>query len=477
MPHREVARRAAGSRLKVLVRLPRLAWRAARWQALRGGWLPRYLLRHRPFDHRSLPPGTPVDVLVIMTDHFEPSDRDGPDAATEAVASWCTRYERLVRDYRDSDGRTPQHTWFYRAEYPNPGCLAALAAAAFRGLGEVEFHLHHGFDTHASFAAKLRTGLDFFNGFGAMLTAEARPRPRFAYVAGNWALDNGAGDDAVSGCNTELLALHEAGCYADFTFPALGSRAQPRKVNALYYATDGPEPKSYDNGTDLACGGRPEGHLLIFQGPLVVDWQAGRFEDGALEPWMPASPDRLGAWLRAHVHVRGRPEWVFVKLHTHGMQSRDHFLGPAVEGLLRAMTERWTRDGYRLHFVTAREAYNIARAAEAGHAGDPNKYRDFDVPPPANRRLWCSAPWRLLGWEPGHVGLEVHGGGTIQIRFAGLPLRGARGSIRRLRAGFADGRLADLQVKADGPVETDPPYPAAPARPSGAGCSTSPPLV
>lgn len=37
-------------------------------------------------------------------------------------------------------------------------------------------------------------------------------------------------------------------------------------------------------------------------------------------------------------------------------------------------------------FVVAREAYNIIKAAEAGHDGNPGDFRDFDIPPPANTR-------------------------------------------------------------------------------------------
>jgi hypothetical protein len=38
----------------------------------------------------------------------------------------------------------------------------------------------------------------------------------------------------------------------------------------------------------------------------------------------------------------------------------------------------------RLHYVTAREMYNIIRAAERGLSGDPRRYRDLEIlPPPA----------------------------------------------------------------------------------------------
>jgi hypothetical protein len=43
------------------------------------------------------------------------------------------------------------------------------------------------------------------------------------------------------------------------------------------------------------------------------------------------------------------------------------------------------RDDHRLHYVTARELYNIIKAAEAGGSGDPGQFRDFLIPPYVNR--------------------------------------------------------------------------------------------
>ena len=33
-----------------------------------------------------------------------------------------------------------------------------------------------------------------------------------------------------------------------------------------------------------------------------------------------------------------------------------------------------------LHYVSAREMYNIIKAAEAGKSGNPGKYRDYEIP-------------------------------------------------------------------------------------------------
>jgi hypothetical protein len=445
-----------------------LAWSSGRWHALRGNWLWHYSRRRPVCDFRNLASKGPIDVMVLVVDHFEPESASGDAAAGQTVASWCQDYEALARRHQDADGRPPQHTWFLRAEYPNLGCLHALSQSVFHGFGEVEFHLHHGHDTEDTFSAKLRAGLDWFNQMGAMLTAEPQPRQRFGYIAGNWALDNGSGDDAASGCDTELTALRKTGCYADFTFPALGSRAQPRKTNALYYAVEDSRPKSYDTGVDCAVGRPPTGDLLIFQGPVVVDWQRGRFEGAALENFDPPTPHRLDLWLRAHIHVLGRPEWIFVKLHTHGLQSRKAFLSPQLDGLLASMEEQWNQPPFRLHYVTARQAYNLVRAAEAGNAGDPNDYLDFEIPPPANRLVACATPWHLLSATDQRLAVESLCPGPVRFNFSDRPLVSVEGNIERLEA-FCNGKQIErVEIEGQGPfrLETRPSLPALISKPS-----------
>jgi hypothetical protein len=88
------------------------------------------------------------------------------------------------------------------------------------------------------------------------------------------------------------------------------------------------------------------------------------------------------------VHVEGRPDWVVVKVHTHGTQERDidTLLGAEVDAMHEYLERRYN-DGQRhvLHYVTARELYNIIKAAEAGLDGDPGRYRDHLLPPPPHR--------------------------------------------------------------------------------------------
>ncbi len=438
---------------KALTQLPKLFYRMFRWNALRGGWLMDYMRKHRAFDRRLLPNDRPIDIMVLCSDHFEPARRFGDAAAVDSVRSWCAEYEALAEKRRDSDGRPPQHTWFYRYDYPNPGCVQALSDCVFRGFGEVEFHLHHGHDTHESMLDKLRTGLDWFNRFGAMRTAEASPRGLYAYVAGNSALDNGAGDDALSGCATELQALYETGCYADFTFPSLGSPAQPRSTNCIYYAHEDGKAKSYDRGVPVEVGSDRRSGLLMFQGPLAIDWHHGCFEEAAVENSSPPHPRRLAAWLAGNVHIPGRPEWVFIKMQTHAMQNRTSFLSAANDALWTAMETWWNRPPFRLHYVTAREAYNIVKAAEAGKSGNPNDYRDYEIPPPANRKLRCNLPWRLLSYTPERVSVEILEKGIARLEFAEGSLASVTGNMHRVEATYREGHLLDLRIEGEEPYE------------------------
>jgi hypothetical protein len=47
---------------------------------------------------------------------------------------------------------------------------------------------------------------------------------------------------------------------------------------------------------------------------------------------------------------------------------------------------------YKLHYVTARQAYNLAKAAERGLGGDPRQWMDLVVDRPATH-------WYALGVE------------------------------------------------------------------------------
>ncbi len=91
--------------------------------------------------------------------------------------------------------------------------------------------------------------------------------------------------------------------------------------------------------------------------------------------------------LEQGIHVEGRPEWIFVKVHCHGAQeeSENVLLGEGAEQMYRILESRYN-DGsrYRLHYVTAREMFNIVKAAENGLDGNPSSHRDYLIPPYLN---------------------------------------------------------------------------------------------
>ena len=356
-------------------------------------WLGGYLRRRRP-----PPVDGPIHVMFCFVDHFEPA-WGKVDLATQRarVDRWCRDYRALAAMHRDADGRMPQHTFFYPEEEYLEEHLDKIAALCTEGYGEIEIHLHHDNDNEANF----RQTIERFNNLlherhGALPRDPATGQLRFGFIHGNWSLDNSRADGRWCGINNELILLRELGCYADFTLPSAPSDTQTKASNAIYYATDDPlRPKSHDSGVPVRVGGTASGDLMIVQGPLGLNWRERKFgvlpriENADVRRGCPPTPERVDAWVNTGIHVEGRPEWVFVKVHTHGTQERDMdtLLGDAAQRMHEHL-ERAYNDGerYVLHYVTARETYNIIKAAEAGHGGDPHAFRDFLLPPPPHQR-------------------------------------------------------------------------------------------
>jgi len=361
-------------------------------------WLPGYFASRKRGNFV-----LPTHVFFCFVDHFEPLRGNASEATgRERVAPWVTRYPALAREFHDADGRPPQHTWFYPSEEYRPEFLESLAGLCRQGFGEVEIHLHHRNDTAAnlretllSFAKQLRShGLLADNPHPSSLIPH--PSLAYAFIHGNWSLDNSRADGDWCGVNNELQVLRETGCYADFTLPSAPNDTQTRKVNSIYYATDDPQrPKSHDTGTDVRVGGQPTGDLMIVQGPLALNWRSRkwgaipRLEAAEVARSCRATADRVRLWVEQRIGVVGKPDWVFVKVHTHGCHETN--CDAALDGSLHRLLAQYN-DGRRfvLHYVTTRELYNLVKAAEAGATGDPNEFRDFVLPPPPVRRVASS---------------------------------------------------------------------------------------
>jgi hypothetical protein len=360
------------------------------WQARRRAldrWLPSYLAtagRRRPRR-----PGEPTHLLFCIADHFEPKlGGAGPARAAARVARWVEEYPKRFERFRDADGRPPQYSFFYPEEEYEPDYLEAVAGLCRAGFGEVELHLHHDNDTADGVRQKIETfKRTLADRHGLLSRDQATGELAYGFIHGNWALDNSRPDGRWCGVNNELDVLRETGCYADFTMPAAPDPCQTRKINSIYYAVDDPaRPKSHDTGVDVGTGPRPERALLLVQGPLLLNWRARKLglipkvENACLQGNQPPTAERLDLWLSARVGVPSRPDWVFVKLHTHGCNEANMpvLLGEPMERFHAELARRSAADpAFHYHYVTAREMCNLILAAEAGWAGSVNEVRDF----------------------------------------------------------------------------------------------------
>ena len=353
-------------------------------------FLPDYLLRWSTFGTRALFTSRPTHIFLLMVDHFEPNTMD-------EAREFLRRYAELAARHRDSAGRPPQHTWAYPGEQISNRVLQLLTEVTAAGLGEVELHHHHAFHTEEQLRAALSIAIRRFQEYGFLRTSDGRTQ--FAFVHGNSGLDNSNGDGEC-GVNTEIRLLRQLGAFADFTFPSLYEISQPKRVNSIYATRDDDQPKSYDRQLPLATLRSGEADLMMFEGPLMFSPSLNPrhlfldLDDGDIHAAEHASPRRADRWIRANVHVAERPDWIFVKLFSHGASTPgdvESVLGQDYSDMLSYL-EREYNDGtkYVLHYVTAREAYNLARAAADGATGDPGQYLNAYAPPyAANVRDEC----------------------------------------------------------------------------------------
>jgi hypothetical protein len=356
-----------------------------------GVWLPAYFARKPP----KPVPGELTHVMFCFVDHYEPYWlKPTQEKAHSRVEYWAKNYPKMAKQFKDADGQHPKHSFFYPEEEYDKYCLDLLSDICHQGLGEIEIHLHHHDDTEAGLTEKINRFVKQLSEDHNSLPIDPKTgKPVFAFIHGNWTLDNAAHDGSHCGINNEIQLLAKLGCYCDFTLPSAPSETQTSKINSIYYAKDDPlKPKSHNDGIDLQVGGKPTGELMLIQGPLGLNWLwrkwglIPRLENGDIRNSSPPLPSRVDTWIKQAIHVKGRENWLFVKIHTHGAQepSFDAVLGQRVHDMHRHLTSKYN-DGknFALHYVSAREMYNIAKAAEAGLTGSPNEHRDYLLKRPA----------------------------------------------------------------------------------------------
>src|SRR5262247_3719054 len=289
-------------------------------------------------------------LIVVVANHFEPSWRADNsfcdlDTQKRRVESWVKQARAAGRDLQDHD-RTRR------------------ALLEFRDLLAEEHN--------------------------CLSREEGDRRPRYAFVHGNLALANSLGG-RYCGVDNEMEILAETGCYADMTLPAAPGESQVAMINAIYQCgRPFNERAPHRTGRRLRVGDqvRPP---IILTGPLIFDWgrparvlSKPKLDDGALTAAYPPGAARLKRWRNARINVSGRPDWVFIKLYCHGFFTGDQktILGYPMLKFWSDAIESADRSGqFKIHFATAREAFNIAMAAVDGRDGDPGLYRDYRLLP------------------------------------------------------------------------------------------------
>ncbi len=353
-------------------------------------WLPAYL---RQWPRRRNAPSACRHVVLCMCDHFEPRHATDQAGAMRRVAAWTSEYPKLAKKINNATGIRLRYTFFYPIEQYDPALLEPLADLCAQNLTEVEMHLHHDRDSPENLRNTLETAKTRMASLN-MLSRDNEGAIRYAFTHGNWALANPHPKGRNCGVHEELQILQDTGCYADFTMPSAPHPAQSRMINSLYYAENNRVKRAHDRGVHAAVlkpgHERPPG-LLLTQGPLMLNWRNRKFgllprlENSELAGNNPPTPSRMRLWLKAGIHVQGRPDWLFVKLHTHGCdEARGNMamlLGQPMEAFLRHLAEMQQAQGLFTHIVTAREFVNIIRAAEQNQKDNPDSFRNFFLKP------------------------------------------------------------------------------------------------
>ncbi|MFN0277868.1 MAG: hypothetical protein ACKVRN_04615 [Pyrinomonadaceae bacterium] len=334
-------------------------------------------------------------IIITVANHFEPGWSKNGVLDHKTQIKRLKTYHKMAREIGDgvcdADGTKFQHTNFYPAEQYHPEILNVMADMQAEGLGEVEVHLHHGVEQPDT-AENLRQTLGEFRDtlaekHNCLSQMDGVGKPMYAFVHGNLALANSCGG-RFCGVDNEMEILRDTGCYVDMTLPSAPDQSQVAVINQVYECgLPINKPVPHRRGNRVGANGKQTQLPLIFTGPLVFNWTrriggfpVPRLDDGALTANQPLDTARLKRWRSANVTVAGKSDWVFVKLYCHGFFDRDQSacIGEDAKRFFSSIVnESEKTNSYKVHFATAREAFNIALAAIDGKSGGPNDHRNY----------------------------------------------------------------------------------------------------
>jgi hypothetical protein len=337
-----------------------------------------------------------IHIMFAFADHFEPGNQNATlEQQKERVDAWVQRYPKLASKHQDSDGVPPQHTFFFPPHYDTHDHLEKIVNLCSEGFGEIEMHLHHDRmepwpDNESTLREKILDCIKTFSRYDIFCLPGGRKT--YGFIHGDWALANSLKGGEHCGINNELSILKETGCYADFTFP-ISNEAQPKLVNTIFYGqTISATPKAYNKKmTCTKVGNEHPGGLLLIQGVIGLRWKSRihlfkpSIEQSNISRTDFPFPARIDYWVKKGIHVEGKSNWIFIKIHGHGAiasrEDREMLLSKEADDMFTYLESKYNdNDTYFLHYVSAREMYNIIKAAEDGRNGNPCEYRDYVVP-------------------------------------------------------------------------------------------------
>lgn len=317
-------------------------------------------------------------IYVCLADHHEPYfEQATKEKAHERVTKWVTGYRQVAYKHTDSDGRHPQHSYFYPEEEYDEWVLDQIQNICEEGLGDVDIHLHHDNDT----AENLEKTLNNFNKLLSekhnLLRKDENGKLIYGFIHGNWALDNSRPDGRWCGIDNELDVLINTGCQYDMTMPSAPSDTQTKTINSIYIAKEDGHCKSHNTGRLLSVGDwKKEDELLMIQGPLTLNWKSRklglipRIESSELSNDAPPNPYRVELWESCGISVKQAENHIFIKLHTHGLQDWNiemFFDNNGFDTLWSSLENKYkNKPGYKLHYVTAWEMYETIKSIAHG---------------------------------------------------------------------------------------------------------------
>lgn len=338
----------------------------------------------------------PVHIFFCLCDHYEPGTGGvSKKIEIKRVNELLHRYPAIAKNHRDFKGNIPRRTWFFPPHYHRYNNLKNLVSLCEEGYGEIELHLHHGKnrpDTEKNLRETLLQCINEYSEFG--IFGELNGEKKYGFIHGDWALNNSR-SGKYCGVNNEIKILRETGCYADFTFPSM-NEANPKKINKIFYAyANSHNPKSHNTGNDVIKNGNESGDLMIIQGPICPIFLSKnisglRCVGDVINGKPPVTKERINAWINTWIFIKGQKNMIVIKTHTHGATDSDVVLGKEIEYIFSYLEANFNDgDNFRLHYVTARELYNIIKGIESGrYLDDPELCRDYLI----NKPRYDSSP-------------------------------------------------------------------------------------